>query len=121
MKPFVSRLVAWSLASAMLAGNSRARAAEDTATQARAVLQAHCAGCHGPGGTAKGGFDYLLDRDRLVARGQVVPGRAGESVLYQRVRDGEMPPPGERQRPTTDALAALRHWIDAGAPAFTPT
>jgi mono/diheme cytochrome c family protein len=120
MKPFVSRPVTWSLALAVLAGNFRAHAGENSATRARAVLQARCGACHGPGGTGKGGFDYLLDRDRLVARGQVVPGSAAESALYQRVRDGEMPPPARRQQPTADDLAVLRRWIDAGAPTFTP-
>src|SRR6185312_6623741 len=36
--------------------------------EARAILQAHCAACHGGGKAAKGGFGYVLDRDLLVSR-----------------------------------------------------
>src|SRR4051812_41920017 len=88
--------------------------AERLATQARAVLQTHCGTCHGPGVKARGGFGYLLDRDRLVARNKVVPGKAGASVLVQRIEQGEMPP-GKRNRLRADELAVLRRWIDAGA------
>src|SRR5262249_40171067 len=77
------------------------RGAEDLPARAQAVLRSHCAACHGPGGAGKGGFDYLLDRDRLVARNQVVPGEAGESPLIQRIEQGEMPP-GKRPRPSTE-------------------
>jgi WD40 repeat protein/mono/diheme cytochrome c family protein len=94
--------------------------ADEGADKALAVLRTHCGACHGPGGTSKGGFGYALDRDRLVARNQVVPGSAADSALYQRVRDGEMPPPGKRPRLRPDEIATLRRWIDAGAPAASP-
>src|SRR5207248_6335038 len=85
------------------------------AARARAVLCAHCASCHGPAGKPKGGFGHVLDRDRLVAGGQVVPGHSGESPLYRRVVEGEMPP-GKRARPSPTELAVLRDWLKAGAP-----
>jgi mono/diheme cytochrome c family protein len=91
----------------------------DLAARVETILRTHCGGCHGPGGTGKGGFDYLLDRDRLVARSQVVPGKAADSPLLQRVLEGEMPP-GKRPRPGTADLAVLRNWIEAGAPALHP-
>ncbi|HEY7153570.1 MAG TPA: WD40 repeat domain-containing protein [Gemmataceae bacterium] len=94
-----------------------AHAAEKSQTQT--ILRIHCAACHGPGGTGKGGFDYLLDRDRLVARSQVVPGKPEESPLLQRIEQGEMPP-GKRPRLRDEERAALRRWIDAGAPPFAP-
>jgi hypothetical protein len=94
--------------------------AEALAARARAVLKKHCGECHGPGGSGKGGFDYVLDRDRLVGRAQVVPGSAGESLLFQRVRDGEMPP-AKRPRLGKDEVALLGQWIDAGAPADNAT
>jgi WD40 repeat protein/mono/diheme cytochrome c family protein len=96
-----------------------AREPDNLAEKARTVLQTHCAACHGSAGSAKGGFGYVLDRDRLVARDKVVPGKAGESPLLQRIKDGEMPP-GKRPAPTTDEVAVLQRWIDAGAPAFQP-
>jgi hypothetical protein len=89
--------------------------AEALAARARAILKKHCGECHGPGGSGKGGFDYVLDRGRLVGRAQVVPGSGRESVLFQRVRDGEMPP-AKRPRLGKDEVALLGQWIDAGAP-----
>ncbi len=120
MRATASRLFAPLLMLSALAGAAPARA-DAIADKALAVLRTHCGSCHGPGGTSKGGFGYVLDRDRLVARNQVVPGSAADSALYQRVRDGEMPPPGKRPRPGPDDLAALRRWIDAGAPAARTT
>src|ERR1700682_3395223 len=64
----------------------------DLAGKARAVLQTHCSTCHGSAGKAKGAFDYVLDRERLVNRSKVVPGKAAQSQLFVRVREGEMPP-----------------------------
>jgi WD40 repeat protein/mono/diheme cytochrome c family protein len=93
-----------------------ARGADDLAVRARDLLGQHCGVCHGPGGSGKGGFDYVLDRDRLVARNQVLPGNPRESVLLQRIRDGEMPPP-KRPALNKDEVALLERWIDAGAPA----
>jgi mono/diheme cytochrome c family protein len=95
------------------------RGADDLPARAQTVLRTHCAACHGPGGTGKGGFNYLLDRDRLLARHQVVPGKADDSPLIQRIEQGEMPP-GKRPRPSADDLAILRRWIDGGAPPFQP-
>src|SRR5262249_12706470 len=61
-------------------------------------------------------FGYVLDRDKLIARGKVVPGSPSESELFQRVESGEMPPPGKGPRPGKDEIALLRRWIEAGAP-----
>jgi WD40 repeat protein/mono/diheme cytochrome c family protein len=115
MRATAARLFAPVLTLTALAGAVPAHA-DEVADKALAVLRTHCGACHGPGGTSKGGFGYVLDRDRLVARNQIVPGNAADSALYQRVRDGEMPP-GKRPRPGPDDLTALRRWIDAGAPA----
>ena len=117
MTTFAFGRLAGILPAAALLVPAAGRAADpELATSAQAVLKARCAACHGPGGTAKGGFDYLLDRDRLVARDQVVPGRAADSPLVRRVAAREMPPNGG-PRPTADELALLRRWVDAGAPA----
>ncbi|MBY0525632.1 MAG: WD40 repeat domain-containing protein [Gemmataceae bacterium] len=107
-------LMCWSIVAA-----AQARAEEDPsvlARKAREILKTHCQRCHGSDGKAKGGFDYVLQRDRLVARGKVVPGSPNESELYQRVRDGDMPPRDVKQRLTKDETALLQQWIDAGAP-----
>src|SRR5262249_15595690 len=84
--------------------------------KAQAILKQHCAACHGIDGAAKGGFGYVLDRDRLIARGKIVAGDAAESELYQRVHAGEMPPAGKQPRPAKEEVVLLKRWIDAGAP-----
>ena len=106
-------------AAALLLGTARAeepRAAE----KVRSVLVTHCGACHGPGGSAKGGFNYLLDRERLVSRNLVRPGKPADSVLFQRVADGEMPPPGKKPVPSDADRALLRQWIEAGAQPWGP-
>jgi mono/diheme cytochrome c family protein len=106
---------------ALLSAAGPAAAAEtDLAAKARSVLETNCHRCHGREGTAKGGMDYVLDRDRLVARGKVVPGKPDESELLQRLGKGEMPPEKQKPRPTDDDLALLRRWVEAGAPGTQP-
>src|SRR5438270_2488120 len=117
MHDTAARLCTLGLALPLLAGVSPARGGQDLGDRAHAVLRTHCGRCHGPGGPARGGFDYVLDRDRLVARNKVVPGHADGSALYQLVRQGEMPPPGQRRRPGATEVTLLKEWIDAGAPA----
>jgi mono/diheme cytochrome c family protein len=120
MKPAAGAFLL-ALALVMLGGTG-ARGADDSLPgRARAVLTAHCFRCHGQDGTAKGGFGYVLDRDRLVSRAKVVPGKPDESELFQRLRDGEMPPAKQQPRPGPDDLALLRRWIEAGAPGVRPT
>jgi mono/diheme cytochrome c family protein len=101
-------LAAWLLLS------PAARADDALAEKAWTILRTHCAACHS-GGNAKGGFDYLLDRERLVSRNQLVPGKASDSPLFQRVQQGEMPPPSKKVRPSNDEVAALQRWIGEGA------
>jgi hypothetical protein len=88
------------------------------AQQARTVLHTHCVRCHGGGKAAKGRFGFVLDRDRLISRSLILPGKAESSELYQRIATGEMPPPEYRPRPTADELAVLKRWIDGGAAPF---
>jgi mono/diheme cytochrome c family protein len=86
------------------------------ARRAREVLASNCYRCHGQNGAAEGGFNYILDRDRLVARRKVVPYKPGNSKLFGRVQKGEMPPPEEGIRVRPEEVAILRRWIEVGAP-----
>jgi mono/diheme cytochrome c family protein len=95
--------------------------AETLARQTQQILTTNCHRCHGENGAVEGGFNYLLDRDRLVARKKIVPGQPEKSHLLQRIQDGEMPPEDEKPRPTAEDIARLRRWIAAGAPAFAPS
>ena len=100
-----------------------AAGAGDLARQAQATLAQHCGRCHGPDSPAKGGMDYVLDPARLIARGKLVPGFPERSKLYQRVREGSMPPRKFKDRLTIQEVALLRRWIERGGPtaeAVTP-
>src|SRR4051812_8975448 len=44
------------------------------AARAHAILKANCYRCHGQEGAVEGGLNYILDRDKLIARRKVVPG-----------------------------------------------
>jgi mono/diheme cytochrome c family protein len=99
---------------------SPAESPAELARLAQKVLQDHCYRCHGENGSVEGGFNFVLDRARLVNREKVVPGSPGQSKLFKRVSDPEdpMPPAGENPRPGPDQVALLKRWIEAGAPDF---
>jgi hypothetical protein len=106
-----------------IAGNEkpddpRQREAEQLAREVRARLTTYCYRCHGQDGAIEGGFNYLLDREQLVARRKIVPGQPAKSRLLRRVVEGEMPPAEETLRPGKDDIALFERWIEAGAPAF---
>src|SRR5262249_38998727 len=101
MKP-----ITWTLSAAVLLGLLGPAAAAEPerlalARRALAILETNCHGCHGKDGTNEGGFNYVLDAARLVARKKVVPGDAGRSKLYKRLTspDNPMPPEDEKVRP----------------------
>jgi tetratricopeptide (TPR) repeat protein len=117
------KLVARSLALLLACVASPVRGDDaDLARQAQEVLKAHCYRCHGQDGANEGGFNYVLDRGRLVARKKLVPGNPDKSRLLRRLSDPDdpMPPADERPRPDADAVALLRRWVEAGAPAAAP-
>jgi hypothetical protein len=87
------------------------------------VLRDSCYRCHGKEGTNEGGFNFILDLEKL-ARTHVKPGSPGESLLLERITandDTVMPPPGEQPRPSSADIAAIRGWIEQGAPALATT
>jgi WD40 repeat protein len=90
------------------------------AGKAEAILKANCFRCHGKDGSLEGGMNYVLDREKLIARKKIIPGKADDSPLVKKVAAGKMPPSGEQPRPSADDLAVLKQWIDAGAPPTAP-
>lgn len=105
------------LAVIAVAAPAIAHAQQDLGARARAVLEAHCRKCHGGGPSAnRGGFDHVLSPEELAASGLVVRFKSEDSELYQRLRDGEMPPRSVKRRPTPAEIAIVKRWIDAGAP-----
>jgi len=95
-------------------------AASANGPEAKAILQTHCASCHGGGKANKGGFGFVLDRDLLVSRLLVTPSRADQSDLFTRIQQGEMPPKASKSRPSPAEIKVLQNWIASGAPAFDP-
>src|SRR5439155_20699269 len=86
--------------------------------QIQPILARNCYGCHGDGKTS--GFD-ARSRDGLLRGGSrgpaLVPGRADASRLYRYIAGLEKPamPPGGPLLPAE--IAAIKAWIEAGAPA----
>jgi hypothetical protein len=87
----------------------------------RPILKAHCWQCHGEVDELKGGLDTRLARFLLKggeSGAAIVPGRHGESLLYERVVAGEMPPGSKTL--SAKEIAVLATWIDSGAPTLRP-
>ncbi len=90
------------------------------------IFERYCISCHGP---SKQKAKLRLDSyDALVEgseNGPVVePGNADASLLTKRLQlpqddEDHMPPEGKRQ-PTTEEIAFLQWWINAGAPTNQP-
>ncbi len=88
------------------------------------LLKSKCFACHGEDpAKIKGELD-LTKREHMLKGGEVsdkvlVPGKAAESDLYRAVTwedpDLEMPPK-ENDRLTSEQVALVKEWIDAGAP-----
>jgi cytochrome c553 len=83
----------------------------------RPILKANCFRCHGGEGETKAGLDLRLRR--LIAAGgesgaAIAPGKRGESLLFEKIAAGEMPPTDKKL--TADEVALIGAWIDAGAP-----
>jgi mono/diheme cytochrome c family protein len=103
-------------------GSVAALADSDVTFEARVrpILKAHCFHCHGEGKT-KGKLDVRLAR--LIRQGgesgaAIVPGKPGESLLIQKIREGEMPK-GEKQLSPAD-VSVIEAWVAGGAKTARP-
>ncbi len=86
---------------------------------AHAVLRTNCYRCHGQEGASEGGFNFVLNLEKL-ARTHVKPKEPAASLLFERMvtaDDSVMPPPDEQPRPSAADIATIKSWIEAGAPA----
>lgn len=91
-------------------------------THVRSILKKHCFHCHGEEETPEGGLDVRLVR--FMQHGgdsgtSIVAGQPEESLLFQRIRDGEMPP-DEGKLLTPEEIVVVQNWITAGAPTVRP-
>lgn len=103
-------------ASAGLLKSAAAQQNRDLAPKAFAVLEKHCAKCHGQDKTA--GFTFR-NYKLMLDNGHLVPGKPGESRLYVRAAasPGDPMPPTSENSPLNDAeKGILKAWIEAGAP-----
>lgn len=111
---------------AWLAAASQVLAAESPPvprfeSDVRPILRAHCWQCHGEEEELQGGLDTRLVRYLLKGGDSgpaLVPGDHAQSLIYQRMAAGEMPP-GEKKVPA-EALEVIARWIDAGAQVGEP-
>ncbi len=103
-------------ATAQTAETSRPRSNTTMANadQAANILAEQCVSCHGPV-QKKGGLD-LTRRASALKGGKsgvvIVPGAPDESLLVDKITEGEMPPKGRLPR---DQVEAVRAWVKAGA------
>src|SRR5690606_32514350 len=97
-----------------LIGGSRADGDEPAVRhfrdEVRPILLSHCLECHGEG--KAGGLDLRTHQSALAGGNSgaaIVPNASKESLLYQKVAAGEMPP----QQPLGAAeIEVLKKWID---------
>jgi WD40 repeat protein len=90
------------------------------AEQTQAILRKCCYRCHGEEGSSEGGFNFVINLEKL-SKTLAKPGESASSLLFHRMTtkdDTLMPPVGEEPRPTTDELATIAAWIKAGSPAI---
>ena len=104
------------LSSLLLAGNCHAQPAS-VAAEARRILDANCAGCHG---AAQMGGLNLQTREAALRGGQrgaaLVPGKPAASLLIQAVeRTGKLQMPPGKKALSAAEIDTLRRWIEAGA------
>ncbi len=91
-------------------------ASVDFETHVRPLLKAHCWQCHGEEDEPKGALDARLARFLLKGGDSgpaIVSGKHSESLLYERIASGEMPPGKKKLSPREIEMVA--QWIDAGA------
>jgi mono/diheme cytochrome c family protein len=114
----------WLAFAAVLSFVARAPAAETAGGDSgltyeqhvRPILKAYCFDCHGEGEKLRGGLDLRLRR--LIVQGGdsgpgLVPGRRDDSLLFEHIHQGEMPP--GKKKLSNDQVELIGRWIAAGA------
>jgi mono/diheme cytochrome c family protein len=104
----------------LTAGPPESRAADPgIAARVKEIFRARCLECHG-GTQTQAGVD-VLDRESLLQKEKLVPGKPDESLIYQRISEEDellvMPPEGQ-PRLSAEETALVRRWIAEGAAAF---
>ncbi len=89
-------------------------------THVRPILKAHCFHCHGEEEEKQGHLDLRLVRFMAMGgdSGSALARQHNESLLYQRVASGEMPPVEKKVSPSE--LAVIAAWLDQGSKTMRP-
>ena len=103
---------ALALSIGILASNAHA---DDQANAGRTILQQRCYKCHGDGGHFSGKFNLDDSVQTLVDKGILVYGDPEHSLLYQKVRDQDMPADGNYLN--ASELGLVSTWIQSLKPA----
>ena len=83
----------------------------DYQTQIQSIFNESCTNCHGySGGLALGSYDQLMSGGN--SGDLVIPGDYQNSILWQRIDSGEMPPTEDI---SNDQLELIENWIMQGA------
>lgn len=122
LRQSIASSFAWvSVAISLLFGSAPLLASEEwtEATFSETIgklLAIHCLECH-TAGVREGGLD-LASKEGFLAGGDqgplILDASSDESLLWQRVSSGEMPPEGSQLDPAE--LELLKTWIESGAP-----
>lgn len=92
---------------------------QDFASQIKPILANHCWSCHGPDEQSRKADLRLDRRDDALSAKSIVPGKASESQLAERIDstdpDSVMPPPETKKPLTEQQRQLLKDWINAGA------
>ena len=85
----------------------------------RPILAENCFACHGPDSASRKADLRLDKREVAVEMKAIVPAKADESVLVQRILSTDpeelMPPPSTKKQLTPEQKELLRRWIANGA------
>src|SRR5947208_13714148 len=85
----------------------------------RPILSENCFACHGPDSAARKAGLRLDKREEAIKAGAIVPGKADESELVERIfsteRSHRMPPPKTLKKLTATQKETLKRWIASGA------
>src|ERR1700687_4884165 len=121
--PCLTLATVWAGRNALLSANAKDEKEKPSAQAAsfkddiRPLLKAKCFRCHA-GRNPKGELD--LSAPAAILKGSesgpvIVASKPDESMLYQKVHKGVMPPPEKKIRLTDNEVESIRRWIAAGA------
>ena len=85
----------------------------------RPILKAHCFHCHGEDEEVAGDLDLRVGTSILnggESGPAVIANHPADSLLWEHLDSGEMPPADAALRPTAGDRNLIRRWIEQGAP-----